>query len=54
MCLTGKEGHPLEEFTAPRKWQEKILRDMEVHIQRNNGKVDYEMFRQAIASERNR
>lgn len=48
----GKKDTPLEEFTAPRKWQEKILRDMEVHIQRNNGKVDYEMFRQAIASGR--
>ena len=31
----GKEGTPLENFTGPRKWQEKILRDIGIHIQRN-------------------
>lgn len=34
----GQEGTPLEEFDGPRKWQEKILRDISIHIQRNNGK----------------
>jgi len=48
----GREDTPLANFTGPRKWQEKILRDMEIHIQRNNGKTDYSMFRQAIASGR--
>ena len=30
----------------------KILRDLEVHIARNNNRLDYEMFRSAIASGR--
>ena len=48
----GEEGTPLEEFTGPRKWQEKILRDISTHIQRNNGKPTPEMFRLAVASGR--
>lgn len=48
----GAKDTPLEEFDAPRKWQEKILRDLEIHIARNNGKLDYEMFRLAVASGR--
>jgi len=31
----GEKGTPLEDFEGPRKWQEKILRDMAIHIQRN-------------------
>ena len=41
----GEKDTPLEEFTGPRKWQEKILRDISIHIQRNNGEVTPEMFR---------
>ena len=48
----GTRGHPLAEFTGPRKWQEKILKKMTTHIARNNGKVDPEMFRLAVASGR--
>jgi hypothetical protein len=48
----GAKDTPLEEFDSPRKWQEKILRDLEIHIARNNGKLDYEMFRLAVASGR--
>lgn len=48
----GQEGTPLEEFDGPRKWQEKILRDISIHIQRNNGKIPPDMFRLAVASGR--
>ena len=48
----GKEGTPLEKFTGPRKWQEKILKEMEIHIARNNGEIDPTMFRKAVASGR--
>ena len=29
----GMKDTPLEEFKGPRKWQEKILREMTIHIQ---------------------
>lgn len=48
----GKEDTPLENFSAPRKWQEKILKDIEIHIARNNNTLDFSMFRSAIASGR--
>jgi phage terminase large subunit len=48
----GQEGTPLEEFTGPRKWQEKILVDLTNHIQKNAGKLDPNMFRLAVASGR--
>ena len=47
-----KKDTPLEHFKGPRKWQEKILRDLEIHIARNNGKLSPTMFRQAVASGR--
>jgi len=48
----GQEDTPLEHFDGPRKWQEKILREISIHIQRN-GVVDMpEMFRMAVASGR--
>ena len=47
-----QEGTPLEGFTGPRKWQEKILRDLTNHIQKNAGKLDPNMFRLAVASGR--
>jgi hypothetical protein len=48
----GEKDTPLEEFTGPRKWQEKILRDISINIQRNNGKAKPDMFRLAVASGR--
>ncbi len=48
----GKPGTPLAEFKGPRKWQEKILLELERHIARNQGEVTPEMFRQAVASGR--
>ena len=51
-ALSGKEGTPLENFTGPRKWQEKILRDIGIHIQRNQSVDLPEMFRLAVASGR--
>ncbi|MGB1508757.1 MAG: hypothetical protein ACPG8T_01450 [Paracoccaceae bacterium] len=48
----GEKGTPLEEFEGPRKWQEKILRDMALHIQRNQTLDLPEMFRLAVASGR--
>ena len=48
----GMKGTPLEEFKGPRKWQEKILREMTIHIQRNGIKDLPEMFRMAVASGR--
>ena len=48
----GQKDTPLEHFSGPRKWQEKILREISIHIQRN-GVVDLpEMFRLAVASGR--
>lgn len=48
----GQKGTPLEDFEGPREWQEIILKDMAVHIQRN-GTIDApEMFRMAVASGR--
>ena len=48
----GEKDTPLEEFTGPRKWQEKILRDISINIQRNNGQATPDMFRLAVASGR--
>ena len=48
----GQKDTPLEHFSGPRKWQEKILRKITTQIQRNNGKVEPEMFRLAVASGR--
>ena len=48
----GLKDTPLEHFTGPRKWQEKILRQMTTHIARNGVKDLPEMFRMAVASGR--
>ena len=48
----GLKDTPLEHFTGPRKWQEKILRQMTTHIARNGVKDLPEMFRLAVASGR--
>lgn len=47
-----QEDTPLEHFKGPRKWQEKILKDIANHIARNET-VDFpEMYRLAVASGR--
>ncbi len=48
----GEPNTPLEHFSGPRKWQEKILREISTHIQRNHVKDIPEMFRLAVASGR--
>lgn len=48
----GEKGTPLEHFTGPRKWQRKVLRELKDHIAANNGKVDFDVFRLAVASGR--
>lgn len=52
----GKENTPLAEFSGPKKWQIKILREMTAHIreQKKNklNKLDLSTFRKALASGR--
>ena len=48
----GEQGTPLEHFTGPRVWQRQILADIRDHIKANQGRVDYETFREAVASGR--
>jgi len=48
----GQKDTPLEHFEGPRKWQEKILREISIHIQRNESIDIPEMFRLAVASGR--
>jgi len=48
----GEKGTPLEHFRGPRKWQREVLRDLKTHIAANNGKVDFDVFRLAVASGR--
>lgn len=48
----GQQGTPLEHFPGPRKWQRQILSDLRDHIKQNNGKVDFDTARLAIASGR--
>lgn len=48
----GEKGTPLEHFTGPRRWQRQILGDIRDHIKLNNGKVDFDVFREAVASGR--
>ena len=48
----GQKGTPLENFTGPRKWQREILLDIAEHIKQNQGKVDFDVMREAVASGR--
>ena len=48
----GEKGTPLEHFRGPRKWQRNVLRELKDHIAANNGKVDFDVFRLAVASGR--
>lgn len=45
-------GTPLEHFDGPRKWQRQILADIRDHIKANQGKMDFDTFREAVASGR--
>jgi len=48
----GEKGTPLEHFTGPRKWQRDVLISIRDHIRANNGKVDFDTLREAVASGR--
>ena len=48
----GEKGTPLENFTGPRKWQREILLDIAEHIKQNQGKMDFDVMREAVASGR--
>ena len=48
----GEKAPPLEHFTGPRVWQEKILRDIGNHIRKNEVIDLPEMFRLAVGSGR--
>ena len=48
----NQEGTPLADFSGPRRWQEKILRDVGNHIRKNETMDLPEMFRLAVASGR--
>lgn len=45
-------GTPLADFSGPRKWQREILQTIAKHIKENDGRVDYEVLRMAVASGR--
>jgi hypothetical protein len=48
----GVKGTPLEHFSGPRKWQREVLQDIANHIKQNNGKIDFDTLREAVASGR--
>ena len=48
----GQTGTPLENFTGPRRWQRKVLREMGEHIAANNPRQAYEVYRKALSSGR--
>lgn len=48
----GEEKTPLARHAGPRKWQRQILADIRDHIADNRGKLNYDVFREAVASGR--
>lgn len=48
----GEKGTPLEHFSGPRKWQREVLTDIADHIKQNQGKIDFDTLRLAVASGR--
>jgi hypothetical protein len=48
----GEANTPLAHYKGPRAWQRQVLRDLKEHIKSNNGKVDFSVFRMAMASGR--
>ena len=48
----GQKNTPLEKFSGPRAWQRELLRDLKAHIKKNNGTLEMDTLRSAIASGR--
>jgi hypothetical protein len=48
----GQENTPLQHFKGPRKWQREVLREIAVHIKRQQGRIDFETLRHAVSSGR--
>jgi len=48
----GQKNTPLEKFSGPRAWQRELLRDLKAHIKKNNGALEMDTLRSAIASGR--
>ena len=48
----NQPGTPLAKFKGPRKWQRETLRALAAHIKANQGKVDMDTLRMAVASGR--
>jgi hypothetical protein len=48
----GRAGTPLEHFSGPRKWQREVLAALREHIKSNNGRLDFDTLRLAVASGR--
>ena len=48
----GVEGTPLAEFEGPRQWQQEVLLQIADHIASNEGRLDFNALRLAIASGR--
>ena len=48
----NEQGTPLENFSGPRRWQRQILSDIRDHIKANQGKLNFDVFREAVASGR--
>ena len=48
----GEPGTPLASHTGPRKWQRDILLAIKEHIKENQGRLDFDTFRMAVASGR--
>lgn len=48
----GQKNTPLEKFKGPRKWQREVLQNITAHIAANQGKMDMDTMRSAVASGR--
>jgi hypothetical protein len=48
----GQENTPLQNFKGPRKWQREVLREIAIHIKRQQGRIDFETLRNAVSSGR--
>jgi hypothetical protein len=48
----GQKNTPLEKHAGPRKWQRLILRDIAKHIRDNDGQLEMDSMREAVASGR--
>lgn len=48
----GQQNTPLHKFSGPRKWQREVMRTIKQHIIDNQGKLDMNTLRVAVASGR--